>query len=358
MELSVPEKIEEISPEWLTTMLKTHGHLQDAVITDTKMSRLGENMGFLSCVARFELTYNKAEADAPKSVVVKIRPQDEKLLEMGDELNAFEREIRFYQEVAPKVDVRLPKFYGTSGTGPEYSVVLEDLSFCRPGDQVKGMPHDMVAKTAKLMAGIQAQFWNNEALEALDWMPDTNHTESKFTSEWDSFVKHFGHLVDGKGLALGEKLFPNVDWVINEIACRPKTITHGDLREDNLLFGPEGTKDEVIIVDWQLATRSMGVFDVTRLMAGSETPDERRGHEIEILRVWHNTLLDEGIDYYWEEALYDLRLAILKCICIPVRFHRAFIGKQSGRSKQLTEAIIRRHFVSAIDLQAEVALPS
>ncbi|WOO40836.1 oxidoreductase family protein [Rubellicoccus peritrichatus] len=357
MKLSVPERIEEITPEWITAMLKANGHLTDASVVNTNATKLGQDMGFLSCVAKFDLTYDMDETTAPKSIVVKIRPLDEQLLEIGEAMNAFEREIRFYQEVAPKVDARLPKFYATSGSGPEYALIMEDLSFCRAGDQVEGMPHEMVAKTAKLMAKIQARFWNNDDLNNLDWMPESNHVECTFTDKWDSFVEHFGHLVDKEGLALGEKLAPNIDWVINEIACRPKTITHSDLREDNLLFGPDGTEDEVIIVDWQLATRSMGVFDVTRLMAGSSTPDERRGHEIEILRAWHNTLKAEGIDYYWEEALYDLRLAMLQCICHPVHFHTAFIDKQKGRSKLLTEAIVRRHFASAVDLQAEVALP-
>ena len=51
---------------------------------------------------------------------------------------------------------------------------------------------------------------------------------------------------------------------------RPPTLVHADLRADNLLFGPVGTPDEVIIIDWQLAIRGMGAFDIARLMARGE----------------------------------------------------------------------------------------
>ncbi|MEM8868724.1 MAG: oxidoreductase family protein, partial [Verrucomicrobiota bacterium] len=197
-------------------------------------------------------------------------------------------------------------------------------------------------------------------LDALDWMPTTNYIEADYEDNWASFKKHYGHFIEDGGVDLGNHLLPYIDWVFAEIEHRPKTITHNDLREDNLLFGAEGTAEEVIIIDWQLTTRSMGVFDVTRLMSGSTLPDLRRGHEIEILKIWHDALLDGGVeDYSWDDARYDLHLALLECICYPIKFHTAFIDKpHEGRGYQLTEAIIRRHFASAVDLNAAEILPN
>ncbi len=59
----------------------------------------------MSSVIRASLDYDVEDKDAPKSVVVKIEPESETFHRFGDELNAFQREIRFYKEVASNVRV-------------------------------------------------------------------------------------------------------------------------------------------------------------------------------------------------------------------------------------------------------------
>ncbi|MEO0794718.1 MAG: phosphotransferase [Verrucomicrobiota bacterium] len=357
MSSSVPHRVEDITNEWLTAILRDSGAVQSSQVVSNTTKILGQDIGFLSVVAKVSLEYDQAEEGAPASIVIKFETLHPERRGIAIEQQAFEREIRFYREVAPEVEARLPKMYYTCCEPPHFLLVMEDLSYCTPGDQVVGMPMELVATSVRQMAQVHAAFWDNDRLNALDWMPETNNIEANFDENWDSFEEHFGKFTTEEGLALGRSMKPHVEWIFNEIAHRPKTITHNDLREDNLLFGEPGSPDEVIILDWQLATRSMGVFDVSRLMAGSALPDQRRGHEIEILRVWHNTLVENGVeDYYWEEALYDLRLALLQGLTYPIHFHRAFIG-ETGRSAELSEAIVRRHFASAIDLQADVALP-
>jgi hypothetical protein len=48
-------------------------------------------------------------------------------------LGMFERELRFYREVAPKLGVRLPACYQAEETARGYRLVLEDLSTWREG---------------------------------------------------------------------------------------------------------------------------------------------------------------------------------------------------------------------------------
>ncbi len=144
-----------------------------------------------------------------------------------------------------------------------------------------------------------------------------------------------------------------LDWVNQEIEKRPRTIAHHDLRADNLLFGPAGSPEEVVILDWQLALRSMGAWDVAKVMSGSELPVERHGHQIDVLRAWHETLLANGVDNYsWDDALRDLRLGALSLLANPVHFHRGMIGA-TGRKKQLGDAMFRRLFASAVEMGVE-----
>jgi thiamine kinase-like enzyme len=220
------------------------------------------------------------------------------------------------------------------------------------------MHEDQVMDTVEELARLQARYWNNDALEKLVWMPTTNRIGFDYVQKWDSFVKHFGQYVDQSGLEVGERVGRFISWIEKKVDGRPKTIVHNDLREDNLLFGRPHSDDAVLIVDWQLAVRSMGAFDVARLIGGSELPAERKGHQFEVLRRWFDTLVREGVtNYTWEDAVYDLRLGSLACLCYPVHFHVGVVGSK-GRSMELTKVICRRLFSSVIEIEAASVLPN
>ena len=357
MKIHHPLHPEEITAEWITYALRAGGVLNKASVKDIKKEILGAGKGFLSSDVRVRVEYDIAEGDAPNSLVVKIEPESESFREFGDELNAFQREIRFYKVVARNVPIRLPDIYFTVDEPPAYSMLMEDLSAFTPGDQVIGMHEKQVLSTVEALARLQSRYWNNSTLEALRWMPTTNSISIDYEEKWDSFVKHFGKYADPQGLKVGERLGNSISWLENEISKRPKTIVHSDLREDNLLFGKPDSGEEVLILDWQLAIRSMGAFDVARLMGGSELPSERKGHQFRVLRRWYDTLINEGIEgYTWEEAVRDFRLGALACLTYPVHFHEGVIGAE-GRTMELVKVLISRHFSSVVDLNAETVLP-
>jgi Ecdysteroid kinase-like family len=318
---------------------------------------LGDDKGFLSSVVRLSLEYDQLEPQAPNSVVVKIEPEEETFQKLGDELHAFQREIRFYKEVANSAPIRLPRLYFSVDEPPAYCMIMEDLSAFTPGDQIMGMHEQQVLTTVESIAKLQAKFWNNDTLQQLQWMPTSNSVSDDYPEKWESFIKYFGEIAGKDGLQVGKKLVSHISWLKESIENRPKTLVHSDLREDNLLFGTPGSESEVIIIDWQLTIRSMGAFDVARVMDGSELPSERKGHHFNVLRWWHDTLIREGVrDYSWDDAQYDLRLAALNCLTYPVHFHDAFIGSE-GRSLELANVLISRHFSSVVEIDAASVLP-
>jgi len=351
-----PRAPQEISPAWLTYALRAGGALRDGAVTDCRATAIGEGVGFLSRVLRVALTYAGGGAGAPASVVVKLEPDAGAFHVLGDELHAFAREIRFYREVAAVAPVRLPRLYYADAGPPSAALVLEDLSFATPGDQVAGMHAAQVHATLRLIGGLQAGFWDNAALAALDWMPSSNRIGADFDARWPSLAQHFGAQIGADGLALGERLRGRCDWLEAAIARRPRTIVHSDLRADNLLFGPPDSADAVLIVDWQLAIRSLGAFDVARLMGGSELPAERRGHQREALATWHDALRAGGVrDYAFADAQRDLRLGALAVLTWPAHFHTGVLGSRD-RGWTLVETICRRVFASAVELDAGAVL--
>lgn len=355
--MKTPTSLEQLSSEWFTEGLREGGVLRTSAVTDFDVTPIGGDYGFLSTVGRVSLTYDDREIGAPPSVVVKLEPDAERLRTFGDELHAFEREIRFYREVAPRTPIRLARLYFATTHPPDYAMVMEDLSFARPGDQVAGLHASQVQKTAAEMGRLQGMYWGENRLAGLEWMPDTNATGVDWDEQWPSFVDHFGWCLTPEGRALGDRMVGSVDWVDAEIAGRPKTIVHTDLRADNLMLGDVGTPEEILILDWQLTIRSMGAFDVARLMGGSELPAERHGHQLDVLRSWHEALLDAGVqDYPWNDALRDLRLGALSALCYPVHFHSGVLDA-TGRAKDVIEVMIRRLFDSAAEMDAGSILP-
>jgi aminoglycoside/choline kinase family phosphotransferase len=354
---AIPQSADEVTAGWLTEVLHAAAVLpaQRSVLACAS-TVIGQGVGFLSRVLRVAVRYDAA-VDAPATVVVKLEPDSGEFRSFGDELHAFEREIRFYREVAAVVPLRLPRFFYGDVQANGGVLVMEDLSFATPGDQVAGMHAGQVTATVRLIARLQARYWNNEALAALDWMPVSNRIDVDYEAKWPSLLEHFGNLICARGRDIGERLVGAAAWLEAEIERRPRTIVHNDLRADNLLFGAPGTADEVLIVDWQLASRCMGAFDVARLMGGSELPYERRGHQLEILRAWHDVLCEAGVeDYRFEDAVRDLRLGALEALFFPVHFHTGVIGA-TGRSRAVAEAIVRRLFAAAADIDAAAVLP-
>jgi len=357
MPIKDPMHVDEITPQWITHILREGGLLGNASVKSIEKKILGDAKGFLSSVVQVKIEYDIIENGAPGSVVVKIEPEEGGFKDFGDELNAFEREIRFYKEVASNLSIRLPKLYYAVDKPPAYSMVMEDLSHFVPGDQLVGMSEQQVITTVEEIARVQAQYWNNEALDKLKWMPETNNMGDTYAVKWESFVENFGYCLSDEGKDLCRKLAPNIDWKRAQISKRQKTIVHSDLREDNLLFPPLGSDESILIIDWQIAVRSIGAFDVARLFGGSELPKERKGHEFKVLKRWYDTLLENGVkDYTWEDAIYDLRLGMLSYLCYPVHFHKEVIGAQ-GRGKLLAEAIFSRSFASAVEIGAGSILP-
>ena len=155
---------------------------------------------------------------------------------------------------------------------------------------------------------------------------------------------------------LGERLLGKSKWLESEIDRRPPTLVHSDLKADNILLGSPGTPESILILDWQLAIRSMGVFDMARLMGGSELPSERHSHQLDVLRAWFDAVHESDVDYRWEEALIDLRLGGLLMVCWAVQFHIS-VADMQGRPRDLVNRVCERAFDSAVEMDAAGILP-
>src|SRR5262245_2405227 len=106
-----PKTIEEISAPWMTDVLRGAGILGRARVKAVDVRAIGQGVGYLSERARVTLTYDEAEDGAPTTVFVKLPAGMKEVLEFVDATHPYEREIRFYREVAPCTPIRVPRMF-------------------------------------------------------------------------------------------------------------------------------------------------------------------------------------------------------------------------------------------------------
>lgn len=359
--MRVPRNVDEITADWMAAALRAGGAGDLPAVEAVRTHPIGAARGYLSVTVQVEIEYALPPPHGtPSSLVAKLEPGEGSFRDAERRFGAFDREIRFYREVAPRVPLRLPRTYYADASGDGKVILMEDLCSYRALDQVHGMRHDQVLHTAREVAKLHAAFARPGALDGLGWLPLHDHFfDAGFADHWPAFARFYELRIGRDGVRLGERVVRNMRWLEERIAARPVTLIHGDLRADNLLTGDGDPCAEVVILDWQLVNRSLAAIDVARMLGGSEPAAERRGHQLEVCAAWHEALLRAGqTDYAFEDALTDFRLAVLYCLCIPV-FSFTMCGPEpaDGRTARLVDAIAERLFASALELDAGTLLP-
>jgi len=336
---------------WLSEVLGVH-------LSEVRSRVIGDSRGFLSTTWQLRLRTDPPGL-LPESLVLKSESSDPLFQALGRERHAFEREIRFYRELAPRLGAHLPRIHGT-GSGEDPWLLMEDLSHQRAGDQVRGLSQQEVRVVVRGIAAIHANFWQEPSLERLDWLPAHRY----FFSEPDlSLLPAF---LQEYGLRIGEPMARLLPVVLRQlpqidaaIAARPFSLVHGDLRADNLLFDGHRQDPVATLLDWQTACRSLAAIDLAYLIGGSEPPAEREGHLDELLYLWHGELLAHGVTGYpLAEARQDLQLAALRCLAVPLRFYATLHHPSTSvRGALFRDESIERHLRVAEELHAWEALP-
>jgi hypothetical protein len=108
---SIPESADELTPEWLTAALRARGVLQGARVKDVRREILGEGEGFIGQIVRLHLRLDRPEEGAPDTLIAKLPIGLDQNRALGELLGAYEREIRFYEELAGEVGLRSPRCY-------------------------------------------------------------------------------------------------------------------------------------------------------------------------------------------------------------------------------------------------------
>jgi len=358
--LEIPAGPQELTPDWLTRALKQCGAGGGASVMSFDAKIIGAGAGFMGQLAQVKLTYHKPEPGAPRSLIAKFPAAAPENREVAEYFRFYEREVRFYEEIAEKVELRTPRRY-YSAFNPEsgdYVLLLEDLAPARVGDQLAGCTVEQADLCLRELAKFHAAWWDNPALDKLEWMPSiaddwqVQSVEESYADSWDSFIEHFGHHLSPSLRQVAQEFVKHVGRMMREFGAPPRTIVHGDYRLDNLFFAtPEGGP-ELAVIDWQITSRARGVFDVAYFTAGTLSPEERKAAERGLLKMYHDILIERGVrEYGFDQCWEDYRRSVLFLLVYSV-ISLGSIDLANERGVDLFTTILKRTLAAITDLKA------
>ena len=129
----LPSTVAELTPAWFTEALGPSGVLGGGEVATVRADDIGTGVGVFGIIARLHLTYRGAPADVPATIVAKLPTDAEANRQVGLVLRLYEREGRFYNEVASSVPFRTPRCYLSAARRGRRAVRGADGGPRRPG---------------------------------------------------------------------------------------------------------------------------------------------------------------------------------------------------------------------------------
>ncbi len=251
--------------------------------------------------------------DVPASVLVKLPPSDPGTRDLM--AGAYRGEIRFYEEVAPTVAVRVPQCHHAwiADDSGDFVLVMEDLAPAEQGDQIAGCSPEQARDALVNLAGLHGPRWCDPALVEVETLGRNGPDEIALLLEMygpttELFLDGLGDLVGAEDAATLRACEATLGaWLLG----RPERfgLVHGDYRLDNLMFPPDGPG--VVAVDWQTLSLGLPARDVSYFLGTSLDVADRRAHERDLVAAYHAALVDHGVSGYdldecWDDYVFSM----------------------------------------------------
>lgn len=263
------------------------------------------------------------------------------------QLRVFARELAAYRLLAPLKAKQSPRlFAGISAPGgSDGLLLLEEIRHAKNRDQIQGLTKPELTSAVRVLAGIQARFWNSPALKKATALPRHHYMRAHQVRSYLPAFFRWAKL-SAKPSRLFRALPRAVNAALARLRRRPFTLVHGDFRSDNIFVG----KGFVKIIDWGFASLGTGAFDVARLAGGSPRKPLSLLQHVDLFKVWHAELLRRGVrNYPLHEAWQDYRDSVLLTLTIPVT-NAPTLASLSPRGRRLAKLITKRFIHSAKEL--------
>ena len=384
--MNIPLDPAAVTCDWLTYALRDSKLLsgdRDEQVVDFDMEVIGEGAGFMGEIVRMNLSLSSADTGSPTSMILKI-PTMSKNRQAGQSMGIYEREIRFYKELQPRINVRTPAFfYGAMEHTPDpaqglailrflsrmpvwllwivfrilnwfgsrkplgFVLLIEDLGYLRVGDQLAGCSGSDAKRALSTMASLQARFWQSQTLTDLLWIIPfellIKISQVVYLQALPKYLAANKDQLSDRDRQLLDWLKLNAVELMNKMSNRPYTLLHGDYRLDNLFFDDEN--DDVVLLDWQSPTRGPAGLDLSYFLSASMAADVSDEEMYQLVEYHRLQLAENGVEITREQMRWDYEAGMLVVLLriIPAE-HQDVLNLGDGRGHDLIITWIERIF--------------
>lgn len=315
-----------VTSDWLNTILAGTPVLQSGDISGVSWQPIGT--GQVGDSVRFNLIH---EGGGTSTLAGKFAAEDETSRGTGKMLRLYEKEVRFYQEIAPHIAARVPQTHACeiSEDGGEFILLFEDLGPARGGNQLAGCTIEEARAGIRQAAAIHAPSWHNDALIGKAWLATPEAVAAQVTSLYPqahaTFAERYSELLEPEYMALCEAFAAHYQ-ALSAHSKPPQCLVHGDFRLDNMLFDIKGVSEPIAILDWQTVTTGKAMSDIGYFMGTGIGDDLRRAYEDELLALYLKEMSARGVSLSRGDIWDDYRIGALSGLSTGV-FSAAFVER-------------------------------
>ena len=321
-----PATAAAVTPGWLQARLIATGALAQGQIVGATSVPIGT--GQVGDTARFTLSYDPPGA-GPATLAAKFAAADVTSRSTAAMLGLYAKEVHFYRELAPRIDVRCPQVFAAelSDDGATFVLLFEDLGPARGGNQLDGCSLADAQAAVCQAAALHAPTWGVPALGAAPWLQPMPGLIDRICAMYPAAHAIFRERYDG---LLADDLMAVCDALCDHAAGYylrnppQRAVCHGDFRLDNMLFDARGGRDPIAVVDWQTAAWDCPIKDLGYFLGCGIGSALRHVHEDDLIALYCAEMSRRGVPLTHEAIWTRYRLGALHGVATAV-FSSAFV---------------------------------
>lgn len=340
----------DITPDWLTGVLQAR-HPGVSVASVEILSERGSTNHHV----RLGLGYEE-RAGAPDTMFAKMASLDAAHRLAIGATGMGTREARFYAELAPSLDLRVPtSHFAASDADGAFLLLLEDLDTtdCSISDGTWGIPADLAAGALADLAGLHVRFEDPKRLAAVQpWVTAQKPGSTGFTVPLlDQVITEHPDVLSKGYIAVAQRYIADPEAVIALWGQGPQTLIHGDAHIGNLFID----RDRVGFLDWGLMAVTTPMRDASYFLTMAMSTEDRRVHERDLLQQYLDVRRSlGGFEISMDEAWTAHRLHTAYTVLASFL---SLVPPYNGEDQRAFSDAFRNRAIAAIDdLETAAAL--
>ncbi|MEE6139173.1 phosphotransferase [Mycobacterium sp. 050128] len=351
MQTQPVERPSDLTASWLTATIGA------GEVADFETERIGT--GQMSECYRVRLHYADG-AVGPESVVLKVAASDPISRQTGLALGLYEREVRFYGDIAPRLGGPIaPCYHAAIDTSAGvFDLLLGDAVPAVVGNEIAGATIEQATVAVVELGRLHGPLLGDTTLAQAPWLNrDAPLNQALVAPLYAGFLERYGDQIAPAHRMVCERLVGAFDAYLAAETERNQILglVHGDYRLDNLLFGTDGADRALTVVDWQTVSWGVPFTDLSYFLGCALRTLDRRAHYDALLRAYHEALgpqppitladVTEGVR---RQSFFGVMMAIVSSMLV----------ERTERGDQMFMTMLARHCDHVLDTDALATLPT